>query len=152
MIAQFLDQLRRAGWFDLIRGYPDRGPLDDVPWFNAGLRIGLGGAGAIVAANAEGLRVVVGSGLSAAFFPWSKAVVAGKRVWEGTAIRLQTNAVGAVPVLLYLDDADADAILRAAGVALPACRSRSGPWLLVGGAVAGLLASLLAFALMAGTL
>jgi hypothetical protein len=147
--TQLLTHLRRAGWFELTGPYPDRGPLNDVNWYNAVLRIGTGGAGAVVAANAGGLRLAVGSGLSATFFPWSEVTVSGRRGWVDTVIRLQTRAVPSVPLVLHLDDAEADAILRWAGVALPARRWRRGPSLVIAGAV-GVLAALLGVALLVG--
>jgi hypothetical protein len=142
-----LTHLRRAGWFELTRPYPDRGPLTEVDWYNAILRIGTGGAGVIVAANAEGLRLVVGSGVSAMFVPWPEVTVSGRRGWVDTVIRLQTRAVPSLPLILHLDDAEADAVLRPAGVVLPARRWRWGPSLCVAGAI-GVFVALLGVALV----
>jgi hypothetical protein len=144
---QLLAHLRRAGWFELTRPYPDRGSLDDVDWYTAPLRIGIGGAGAIVSANAEGLRLVVGSGLSALFVPWSEVTVSGEREWIDTVIRLQTRAVPSLPLVLHLEDDEADALLRPAGLTLPARRWRWGPWLFVI-AACGVLLALLGTALL----
>ena len=127
MSTQPLAHLRCAGWFELTRPYPDRGPLDEVDWYNGGLQIGSGGAGAIVSANAEGLRLVVGSGLSALFVPWPEVRVSGRRGWVDTAIELHTRAVPSVPLTLRLADADADAVLRPAGVAVPGAAVGPGP-------------------------
>jgi hypothetical protein len=139
---QLLAQLRRAGWFELTRPYPDRGPPNEVAWYNGLVRIGMGGAGAVVAANAEGLRLVVGSGLSALFVPWSEVTVPGRRGWVDTIIQLHTKAVPALPLVPHLDDAEVDALLRPAGVALPARRWRWGPWLCVAAAIRVLVALL----------
>jgi hypothetical protein len=142
-----LAQLRRAGWFELTRPYPDRGPLNEADWYNGLLRIGLGGAGAVVAANGEGLRLVVGSGVSAMFVPWSEVTVSGRRGWVDTVIRLHTKAVPSLPLILHLDDAEADALLRPAGVTLPPRRWPWGPWLCVAAAL-GALAALLGAAVL----
>jgi len=144
---QLLARLRREGWFELTQPYPDRGPLNEADWYNAILRIGTGGAGAVVAANAEGLRLVVGSGLSALFVPWSEATVSGRRGWVDTVIRLHTRAVPSLPLVLHLDDAEADAFLRPSGVAMPARRWRWGPWLCVAAAI-GVLVALLGVGLL----
>jgi hypothetical protein len=144
---QLLTRLRRAGWFELTRPYPDRGPLNEADWYNALLRIGTGGAGAVVAANGEGMRLVVGSGLSALFVPWSEVTVSGRRGWMDTVVQLHTRAVPSLPLILHLDDAEADAVLRPAGVALPARRWRWGPSLCVAGAI-GVLVALLGAALV----
>ena len=144
-----LAHLRREGWFELTAAYPDGGPLYEVPWCYGLLRIGVGGAGAVVAANSEGLRLAVCSGLSAVFVPWSEVTVSGRRGWVGTVIRLNTRAVASVPLALHLDDAEADAVLRSAGVALSARRWRSGPSMCLAGAV-GVLVALLGLALVLG--
>src|SRR5262249_15907379 len=107
------------------------------------------GAGAVVAANAEGLRLVVGSGLSAVFVPWSEVTVSGRRGWVDTVIRLHTRAVPSSPLVLHLDDAEADAVLRPAGGALPGRRWRWGPSLCIAGAI-GVLVALLGVALVLG--
>jgi hypothetical protein len=146
---KLLAHLRHSGWFDLAAAYPDRGPLNEADWYHALFRIGSGGAGVIVSANAEGLRLVVGSGFSAVFVPWSEATVSGKRSWVNTAIRLATRAVPSVPLVVYIDDAEADAVLRPAGVVLPARRWRRGPTLWTAAAV-GLLMALLGVALVWG--
>jgi hypothetical protein len=144
-----LAQLRREGWFDLTGTYPDRGALDEVAWYNGLLRLGMAGAGAVVAANAEGLRLVVSSGLSAVFVPWSEVTVSGRRGWVDTIIRIQTRAVPALPLVLHLDDAEADALLRPASVALPARRWPRGPLLCIAGAI-GVLAALVGLAAVLG--
>jgi hypothetical protein len=148
--AQLLANLHRAGWFDLARSYPDRGPLYEVDWYNALLQFGSGGAGAVVAANADGVRLAVGSGLSAMFVPWSEVTVSGKRGWLGTVIHLHTRVNPSSPLILHLDDADADAILRPAGVLLPTRRWRWGPSVCIAGAI-GVLVALLGLALLLGT-
>jgi hypothetical protein len=142
-------QLRAAGWFELSRPYPDRGPLYDVHWYNALLRIGLSGCGAVVAANADGLRVAVVWGRFALFVPWSEATVSARRGWLDTIIRLSTSAVPATPLVLHLDDDEADALLRPAGVTLPPRRWAWGPavWTAVG---VGLLVALVAAVLILG--
>jgi hypothetical protein len=147
MSVRLLAHLRRAGWFELNRPYPDRGPLGEVAWYNALLRIGAGGCGAIVAANAEGLRVSVGSGVSALFVPWSEATVSARRGWLDTVLRCATKATPSLPLVIHLDDAEADAILRPAGVVLPPRRWPRGPSLWVAAAI-GLLAALVVAVLL----
>jgi hypothetical protein len=139
--------LRAAGWFELSRRYPDRGPLYDVHWYNALLRIGVGGSGAVVAANVDGLRVSVVWGRFALFVPWSEAEVSARRGWLNTVIRVQTTAVPATPLVLHLADDEADAILRPAGVALAPRRWARGPAVWTAAAV-GLLMALVAAVLV----
>ena len=149
MSQQLLTRLRHAGWFELTGPYPDRGLLHEVEWYNGLLGLGGGGAGVISAANGEGLRLAVGSGLSALFVPWSEVAVSGRRGWLGTVIELRTKAVPDRPLTLHLDDDDADAVLAPAGVTLPARRWRRGPALWLAGAV-GVLAVLLIVVLALG--
>ena len=137
---KWLAQLHAAGWLELGRAYPDRGSLGDVPWYNALLRIGSAGCGAVVAADATGVRVAVGRGLSAVFLPWSEVTVSGRRDWVDTVIDIRPVGVPAGPLALHLDDADADALLRPAGVTLPARRWPWGPAACLAGAVGVLLA------------
>ena len=146
---KWLAHLHRAGWLELARAYPDQGPLDQVPWYNALLRIGMAGSGAVVAADAKGVRVTVGSGLSAIFLPWSEVKVSGKRGWVDTVLRLHTTGVPSSPLVLHLDDAEADALLRPSGVELPARRWPWGPALCLAAAIAVLVA-LLATGLLLG--
>ncbi|HKB05640.1 MAG TPA: hypothetical protein VKD90_25685 [Gemmataceae bacterium] len=149
MSMQLLSHLRRAGWFELSCPYPDRGSLGDVAWYKGIVQIGAGAFGAIVAANAEGLRVAIGSGASALFVPWSEVSVSARRGWLDTVVRLGTKAAPSVPLVLHLDDAEADAVLRPAGVVLPARRWPRGPALWVAGAI-GLLVVLLIATLLMG--
>ena len=139
---KWLAQLHAAGWLELGRAYPDRGSLGHVPWYNALLRIGSAGAGAVVAADAAGIRLAVGRGLSAVFLPWSEVTVSGRRDWVDTAIDVCPAGIPAVPLALHLDDADADALLRPAGVLLPARRWSWGPAACLA-AAAGVLLALL---------
>jgi hypothetical protein len=147
MSMNLLAHLRRAGWFELSRPYPDRGPLYEVAWHNAPLEVGAGVFWAIVAANAEGLRVAVGSGVSALFVPWSEVTVSARRGWLDTVIQIATKAVPSFPLVIHLDDAEADAVLRPAGVVLPVRRRPWDPWLWPA-AVIALLLMLLAAALL----
>jgi hypothetical protein len=142
-------QLRGAGWFELSRPYPDRGPLYDVHWYNALLRIGVGGCGAVVAANADGLRVSVVWGRFALFMPWSEAAVSAHRGWLNTVVRVRTSAVPDTPLVLHLDDDEADALLRPAAVALAPRRWTWGPAVWTAAAV-GLLVVLVGAVLVLG--
>jgi hypothetical protein len=147
MTTFLLRHLRRVGWAEVARPYPDRGPLDEAAWYNGTVLIHGAGLGAIVAANAEGLRVAVGSGASALFVPWSEVPVSARRGWVDTTIQFATKAAPCLPLVIRLEDADADAVLGAAGVEVPARRWPWGPSLWVAGSI-GLLVALFVAALL----
>jgi len=139
---QLLTHLRRAGWFELSQSFPDRGPLHEVAWHTAILSFGGQGFSAIVAANADGVRVAVGSGVSAIFLPWSDVVVSAGRGLVDTQIRLDPIWLSATPLVLHLDDEEADQVLRSAGVVLSARRQPRAPSLWIAGALGVFLALL----------
>jgi hypothetical protein len=161
-----LESIRAVGGAELERHYPDRGLIGESNWYNALLIIdkkaenflgrliapGPQSFGAVLSANAEGLRVLVSAERYAIFIPWSEAVVIAERGLPATVVHLHTAKAPSVNLALHLDDAAADDLLR--GVVAPLAQRhpagrlfRLKPWAQVGLVaamliVAGFLASL----------
>jgi hypothetical protein len=127
--------LCEIGGSELARHYTDRGPIPDSHWYDAILAVetdadGLWGKlnrlsaathrfGAVLSGNSEGLRIVVSSEQFAAFVPWSEAEVSAERGVPATVVRLRASAVGSACLVLHVDDAAADDLLRAVLGPLP---------------------------------
>jgi hypothetical protein len=160
--------IRDVGGADLAQHYPDRGLIDDSNWHNAILTVetdarGLLGRlnsfaiatrafGAVLSANAEGLRVFLALDQFAVFIPWSATTVSAERSTLATVVRVRTAAVPTITLQFQLDDAAADDLLRGVIAPLPQRDPprrllRFKPWALAGLIVAmlwgiGYLASL----------
>ncbi len=136
-------RIQEVGGADLARHYPDRGPLADARWHDAVLHVepaadgwlgwldgpsaGTQPFGAVLSADAGGLRVLVPADGFAAYIPWAAAAVTAGRGWPATVVRLRAAAVPAVALVFNLDDAAADDLL---GGRSGRCRrgTRPGGW------------------------
>lgn len=127
--------LREIGGLELSQHYPDRGLIPDSEWYNAVLHLeteadGFLGRlrsfaisthpfGAVLSANADGLRIVVSLEQLVIFIPWSEATVSAERSLPATRVSLRTKAAPALTLVFHLDDQAADELLVGIVPALP---------------------------------
>jgi hypothetical protein len=127
--------IQELGGAALARHYPDRGLIPESNWYNAILKVETTAAGwrgwlewlvrgnqafgAVLSANAEGLRILVLLDHFTIFIPWSDAAVDAERGWPATVVRLRTAAVPSLDLVFHLDDAAADDLFREVVPPLP---------------------------------
>ena len=74
---------------------------------------------AMLSGSTEGLRIEVTADQFAIFIPWPEATVAAERGRPATIVRLNTEAVPSLTLIIHLDDEAADDLFRQVVPPLP---------------------------------
>jgi hypothetical protein len=132
MPSRLLFGLWSAGWFQLVRRYPDKGSLCDVAWHPALFWLDIKPFPVIASANQHGLRVALSLHPDAIFVPWPDAAISAKRGWLSTVIRIRLAASPGVALVIDADDEAADDLLRPAGIVPSPRKCKWCHWIWVG--------------------